>query len=141
MDFDCRDFDRRVLDTNLYFCICVFLIKFFCIFVFNSEDDNLLSGSRSQWGLPTGRDLLTGPPAGLEIFAINDRYGTELQRRDTSFNAPVIFCSFPQLCSLCSVRLWKYFVCERNSIRDGPNPMMFRGLELGSKGKVLSIEY
>ena len=56
---------------------------YFCI----SGDDNLLSGSRSQWDLPTGRDLLTGPLAGLEIFAINDRYGAELQRRDTSFNA------------------------------------------------------
>ena len=85
-DHDYRDFDCRVLDINLYFYICVFLIKFFLYFCI-SEDDNLLSGSRSQWDLPTGRDLLTGPLAGLEIFAINDRYGAELQRRDTSFNA------------------------------------------------------
>ena len=38
---------------------------------------------------------MTGRPAGLEIFAINDRYGAELQRRDTSFNAPVIFSAPP----------------------------------------------
>ena len=55
----------------------------------------------AQWGLPTGRDLLTGPPGGLEIFAINDRYGAEHQRRDTSFNAPTILCSFVQCVSVC----------------------------------------
>ena len=52
----------------------------------------------AQWGLPTGRDLLTGPPGGLEIFAINDRYGAEHQRRDTSFNAQQ-FCVL--LYSMC----------------------------------------
>ena len=64
----------------------------------------------AQWGLPTGRDLLTGPPGGLEIFAINDRYGAEHQRRDTSFNAPTILCSFVQCVCLCAC---KYLVFSK----------------------------
>ena len=63
----------------------------------------------AQWGLPTGRDLLTGPPGGLEIFAINDRYGAEHQRRDTSFNAPTILCSFVQCVCLCACKYLVFF--------------------------------
>ena len=61
----------------------------------------------AQWGLPVGRDLLTGPPAGLEIFAINDRYGAEHQRRDTSFSASASFVIF---CTVC-VRLCGQVLC------------------------------
>ena len=59
----------------------------------------------AQWGLPTGRDLLTGPPGGLEIFAINDRYGAEHQRRDTSFSASASFVIF------CTVRVCVQVLC------------------------------